>query len=119
MKDYIVVQKPSLKLVGIECRTSNSPEAGPYDIPELWAKFYNENIPRQITNKATDEILALYCEYAGNHSEPYTCFIGCPVTSLNNIPSGLSVKIIPSGSYAVFQALGPHPQTLIETWGKI
>ncbi|VHO00848.1 hypothetical protein RHT_00198 [Candidatus Rhabdochlamydia sp. T3358] len=33
MGNYTVVQRPSMLVVGIECRTSNAPEAGPHDIP--------------------------------------------------------------------------------------
>jgi hypothetical protein len=32
MQSYIVVQKPSMMVVGIEYRTSNSPEAGPKEV---------------------------------------------------------------------------------------
>jgi predicted transcriptional regulator YdeE len=119
MKDYTVVEKPSLIVVGIECRTSNSPDAGPHDIPKLWGRFYSENILSQIPNKASNEVVALYCDYEGNYTQPYTCLIGCPVTSLSGIPSGLTVKVIPAGSFARFRAIGEHPQTLIETWGRI
>jgi hypothetical protein len=34
MKNYTVIHKPSIMIVGIKCRTSNAPEAGPYDIPK-------------------------------------------------------------------------------------
>ncbi len=44
MGNYTVVQRPSMLVVGIECRTSNAPEAGPHDIPQHWGKFYSENI---------------------------------------------------------------------------
>lgn len=35
MQDHKVIQKPTILVIGIECRTSNAPEAAPHDIPKL------------------------------------------------------------------------------------
>ncbi len=119
MKDYTVIKKPSINVIGIECRTSNAPENGPQDIPRLWGRFYGEDIINKIPNKASNEVIALYCDYEGDYTQPYSIVIGCPVTSLNNIPEGMVAKTIPAGSYAVFRAIGEYPTSLIETWGNI
>jgi hypothetical protein len=39
MKNYEIIHKPSIMIIGVKCRTSNAPEAGPYDIPKHWEKF--------------------------------------------------------------------------------
>jgi predicted transcriptional regulator YdeE len=119
VKDYKVIQKTSLNIVGIECRTSNATEDGPQDIPQLWGRFYDEDIINKIPNKASHEVIALYCDYEGDYTQPYSLVIGCPVTSLDNIPEGMVAKIIPAGSYAIFRAIGEYPSKLIETWGNI
>lgn len=119
MKSYEVVQKPAMVIVGIECRTSNAPEAGPHDIPQLWGRFYNEDIIGQILNKISNEVVALYCDYEGDYTQPYSLVIGCPVSSSDMIPDGMVAKTIPTGSYAVFRAVGEYPASLIEAWGNI
>lgn len=119
MKDYAVIQKPSINVIGIECRTSNAPEDGPQDIPRLWGQFYSEDIINKIPNKASNEVIALYCDYEGDYIQPYSLVIGCSVTSLDSIPEGMVAKIVPAGSYAVFRAIGEYPASLIETWGNI
>ena len=119
MKPYTIVQKPSILLMGITCRTSNVLEAGPIDIPNLWGKFYADNVIGKISNKTSNEVLALYFDYEGDHTKPYSILIGCPVSSADVIPEGMTVKSIPEGSYALFQAIGEHPKALIETWGTI
>ncbi len=119
VESYTTTQKQELTIVGIKCRTSNAPEAGPIDIPKLWARFYSENITAQIPNKASSDVIALYCDYEGDFTKPYSILIGCPVNAIDTIPEGLASKTIPAGSYALFSATGQHPQTLIETWGKI
>lgn len=119
MKGYTVIQKPSINVIGIECRTSNAPEDGPHDIPRLWGQFYSEDIINKIPNKTSNEIIALYCDYESDYTRPYSLVIGCSVTSLESIPEGMVAKIIPSGSFAVFHAIGEYPTSLIETWSTI
>lgn len=119
VNDYTVIQKPSINIIGIECRTSNASEDGPQDIPRLWRLFYSEDILNKIPNKASNEVIALYCDYEGDYTQPYSLVIGCPVTSLNDIPEGMVAKTIPTGLYAAFRAIGEYPTSLIETWGNI
>jgi predicted transcriptional regulator YdeE len=119
MGTHEVVQKPAILVIGIDCRTSNSPEAGPQDIPKLWGRFYSEDIISRIPNKTSNEVIALYCDYEGDYTQPYSVVIGCPVSSIDTIPEGMVAKTIPASSYAIFRATGEHPKALIETWGKI
>lgn len=119
MENHETVQKPAISIIGIVCRTSNAQEAGPQDIPKLWERFYKEDISNRIPNKASSEVIALYCDYEGDYTAPYSVVIGCPVNSIDIVPEGMVAKTIPSSSYAVFRAVGEHPKALIETWGNI
>jgi predicted transcriptional regulator YdeE len=119
MKNFTILEKPAMMVMGIECRTSNDPSAGPQDIPKHWGKFFSENIPAQIPNKASDEIIALYCDYEGDCTKPYSLVIGYRVTSSEQIPEGMVVKTLPATSYALFRAVGEHPKSLIDTWGQV
>lgn len=116
MKDFKVIRKPAMVIVGIECRTSNHPEAGPRDIPKLWQKFYGEKIFDKISNKASDDVIALYCDYEGDHTKPYSIVIGCPVASADQIPQGLVAKTVPASTFAVFRTGEDFPKSLIDTW---
>lgn len=116
---YEVVTKPAILVIGIDCRTSNALEAGPQDIPQLWGRFYNENIINRIPNKVSNEVIALYCDYEGDHTMPYSVVIGCPVSSFDTIPEGMVAKTIPASTYTVFRAIGEYPSSLIKTWGNI
>ena len=119
MKNYTIVEKPSITIIGIECRTSNSPDKGPHDIPKHQEKLYQENILEKIPNKISNEVIALYCDYESDHTKPYSLVIGCAAASHNQIKKKMVAKTIPKGSYAVFKAIGEQPQALIETWGQI
>ncbi|CDR34926.1 GyrI-like domain-containing protein [Criblamydia sequanensis] len=119
MTNYTLIEKPEMILVGIECRTSNNPEAGPKDIPLLWQKFYQDNIVSKIPNKSSTEIIALYCDYETDATGEYTVIIGCPVTSVEKLSKKLVSKIIPASKYAHFSAIGEFPESLISTWNQI
>ncbi len=119
MKPYTVVRRPSMTIIGIQCRTSNAKEAGPIDIPKLWQQFYTEEFLSKIPNKTSNEIVALYCDYEGDFTKPYSLVIGAPVSSLETIPETMVAKVIPGMSYALFSAKGTFPQSLVETWGKV
>ena len=119
MENYEIVQKPAILVIGIACRTSNAPTAAPQDIPNLWKRFYSEDIISQIPNKVSNEIIFLFCDYEGDHTQPYLAAIGCPVSSINTLPKGMIAKTIPASSYALFHAVGDYPVSLIETWKNI
>lgn len=119
LSEYEIVQKPAIHIIGITCRTSNGREAGPQDIPNLWGRFLSEGVFNRIPNKTGNEVIALYCDYEGDYTKPYSLIIGCAVSSINIIPEGMVAKTIPASSYAVFRAIGDHPKAIIETWGKI
>ncbi|MBU6445981.1 MAG: effector binding domain-containing protein [Verrucomicrobia bacterium] len=119
MQNFIKVHKPRMMVIGIECRTSNDSNAGPKDIPLLWQKFYAENIQSKIPNKASDEVIALYCDYEGDYTQPYSCVIGCIVNSLEQIPEGMVGKVVPESTFALYHTEGDFPKNLIDTWGHI
>ena len=76
------------------------------------------HIQEKIPNKTSNEVIALYCDYEGDYTKPYSLIIGCPV-SHPEVPKGMVTKTIPAGSYALFEAKGEFPKSLIETWQDI
>ncbi len=119
MQNFTLIHKPRMRVIGVECRTSNNPAAGPKDIPQLWQKFYAEGVQGKIPNRASEEVIALYCDYEGDYTKPYSCVIGCFVNSLDQIPEGMVGKIIPESTFALYRATGDFPKSLIDTWGNI
>lgn len=113
---YTIVNRPGMTVMGIECRASN---ANSQEILSHWAKFFSENIIPQIPNKASDEIIALYCDYESDFNGEYSFVLGCPVTSPTDIPQGMSIKVIPTATYARFDAIGEYPDSLIKTWNRV
>lgn len=103
--------------IGLALRTNNM-TCGT-DMPAHKDRFFSENVLAKIPNKANGTILALYTDYEGDHTKPYTWILGCEVSSLDNVPAGLVAKTIPAASYEVYTTEGAFPQGLIAAWQAI
>jgi predicted transcriptional regulator YdeE len=68
------------------------------------------------SQQSNGNILALYTDYEGDYMKPYSQVLGCEVSSLDKIPEGLVVKVIPEATYAFFTTQGEFPQGLISAW---
>ncbi|WP_222981793.1 GyrI-like domain-containing protein [Flagellimonas meishanensis] len=113
-------KKGELTIVGIAARTSNNAGKAERDIPKLWDKFMAENTLNRIPNKVDHTIYAIYTDYEGDHTQPYTIVIGCNVSSLDNIPEDMTVKIVPESNYTQFIAKGDLTKdAVINTWMEI
>jgi predicted transcriptional regulator YdeE len=104
-------------VVGISVRTSNQQfqqEALP-----LWDRFIRENMGGMIKGRLNQKLLAVYTDYEGDYTKPFSYLIGCEVSNLENIPSGMIGMEIPTASYQVFTAHGEFPQSMLVAWQKI
>jgi predicted transcriptional regulator YdeE len=112
-----IVTKDTFQIIGIEIRTSN--QMAMIDLPKLWKKFFAENVKDRIPNKVNSNFFAVYTDYEGNHTKPYSCIICCEVNSLDTIPAGMVGKTIPFANYEVFTVAGKMPDKIFETWQYI
>lgn len=113
-KPAIVTQKC---VIGIATRTSNEnfyAKAGP-----LWLRLGQEKVSEQIPNKLNRNLLALYTDYEGDYTQDYTYVLGYEVADLNEIPPGMVGIVVPQGPYALFEAVGAFPQSMIDLWQGI
>lgn len=113
-------KRDALTIVGIATRTSNDQGKAEKDIPQLWQKFMGQGVPSRIHNKVDDTIYAIYTDYEGDHTKPYTLVIGCNVANLDNIPEDMTVKMVPAANYTKFTAKGDLTKdAVINAWMKI
>lgn len=102
-------------VIGIGTRTSNAEAAK--TIPEHWQRFQNNPFYNKI-ERVSNDIYAVYTNYEGDHTKPYTLIVGFEVPSLDNVPSDLMGVTIPSSNYEIFSAKGIFPP-IYQTWQKI
>ena len=104
-------------VIGISLRTSN--EHFLQEAPPLWDRFYRENLAEKIPHRLNQDLYAVYTQYEGDFTKPYTYIIGCPVSTLSQIPEGMIGIEIPAGHNAVFNVKGPFPTSMMQAWQNI
>jgi len=117
-----VVTRNEKKVIGLALRTSNQLEVhhSTAQIPKAWSRFTNENLLRQIPNKAYDNImLGLYTNYESDQNGKYSLIIGTEVTSLDEIPEGMTGITAPAAKYLEFHFEGPLPSLATQAWQHI
>lgn len=107
-------------VIGITVRTTNENGQAAQDIGALWNRFISENIAAKIPNKSSNDIYSVYTDYEKDHTRPYTTLLGCRVSSLENIPEGMTGKTIEEANYTLYVAKGNILQGIVyEEWVKI
>jgi predicted DNA-binding transcriptional regulator YafY len=114
------VKIEAFQLIGISVRTSNQNGQAGMDISKLWQQFMAENSLAKIPNKINDTLYALYTDYEGDHTQPYSVIVGCKVTHLAEIPAGMIGKSFEGGDYVKLTAKGDIMQGFVaQQWAKI
>lgn len=106
-------------VIGISTRTTNENGQSAKDIEALWGKFWGEEIQKQIPNRVSDEIYAIYTDYETDFTSFYTTIVGLPVSSLENIPTGFVGITIETAEYQKFLSKGKMPEAVFNTWLEI
>jgi predicted transcriptional regulator YdeE len=112
--EHKTVTLAGFSVAGIEVRTSNRDAMK--DIPPLWQRFYGEGVQAKIPEKIDGDIVALYTDYEGDHTKPYTLLVGCKTNSAQSLPEGISYRNVPAAKYEVFNAKGKMPDIVVSTW---
>ena len=105
--------RPALRLLGWETRASND---DPRPIGALWQRLHAEDLASQLQGRQGRTVYAVYSDYEGDHTRPYTFFLGYPVGEDAPVPEGCVARDVPAGPYARIDAVGEQPGALIEAW---
>src|SRR5690554_2178551 len=113
------VQVDPFKIIGISSSTTNADGQSVIDLGKLWNRFRAENLLLRIPNKLANDVYMIYTDYLTDHRGAYTAIVGCKVTSLNNIPSGMIGREFNGGQYLKFTAKGKIPHVVVRQWREI
>lgn len=113
--------KGEFQLIGLNLGRKTSNEAGQsgIDCGNLWQKFETGGFAEKIPDLLSNAIYAVYFDYEGDHSKPFSYFIGCKVKLGTKVPTGMDRLIVPSQNYSKVIAMGEMPDCLKESWSKI
>ena len=108
-------------LIGLQLdrKTYNEGGQSGRDCGFLWQKFEKENFYARIPGKLSDEVFAVYFDYEGDHTQPYSYFIGCRVDSAADVPEGMTSLHIPEDNYIRLTAQGRMPDCVAGKWNEI
>ena len=108
-------------MIGIKFgkKTTNVGGQSSIDCENLWQKFEIENFGDKIPDKLSDEIYAVYFDYEGDYTKPYSYFIGSKLKIHSAAPQGLDSLIIPAGSFTKVIAKGKIPDCVANSWKDI
>ncbi len=112
-----IVTKPTMKLIGIECRMEDGVPS-----TDLWKRYFDEwqQTFGAIANVRVDPEMEIdYVLSVDRDESGYTYFIGIEVTSLDVVPPGTSVRLLPRTKYAKFTAVGPVGESIGLTYDYI
>lgn len=116
-----MINNDEFKLIGLKLgkKTMNEGGQAGIDCGMLWQRFVTENISGKIPDRTGDEVYAVYFDYDGDHTKPYSFFIGCKVKMNAEVPQGLDSLFIPAGKYAKIIAKGAMPDCIANAWKEI
>ena len=111
-----MIQRDAMTVIGHEVRTSNE---NPQEIGAAWQTFMGSGAGQDIPGRVDDKVVAVYCDYEGDHTKPYTYVLGCRVGEGTEAPEGMVRRELPAGSYAHYVSKGEQPGALVQTWMSI
>ena len=116
-----MVEIKECKLIGLslETKTINKNGKSAIDCGSLWQKFETGRFAEKIPGKINSEIFAVYYNYEGDYTKPFSYFIGCKTNPDTKVPDGMDSMVIPNGSYKVIIAKGKLPDCVSKAWGVI
>lgn len=111
----------SLQLIGIRLshQTTNENGQSNIDCGNLWQRFEKEQIFGQIPNRIGNAVYAVYFDYQGDHTQPFSYFIGCVVQAGTVPPEGLDGLNIPEQKIETYTAKGQMPDCIGTVWKEI
>lgn len=89
-------------VAGFQIRTTNVAElSGQGQIGSLWQRFFAKNLAAQIPSRSSEALYAVYSNYESDENGAYDYLLGSPVSSIDNLPAGMTFAAIATGDYAV------------------
>lgn len=110
-----------IHLIGLSLqrKTTNANGQSHTDCKNLWHAFDEGHYIADIPGKLSDDIYGVYYEYEGDHTKPFSYFIGCRVKAPVEAPPGMQSLTIPAGNYEKITVSGAMPDCVTNAWKDI
>jgi predicted transcriptional regulator YdeE len=113
--------KAPFYVAGWLIRTKNADETGGASkIGPLWQHFMQGNLVTEVPNRSDHALIVVYSNYASDEKGEYDYLLGARVSSVENLPSGMTWRKVEPGTYAVILTdKGQMPGVLQAAWARI
>lgn len=120
--NYRIEEKEAFRIVGISKRVPIVFSGVNPEIASMWASLNEDLINRlkEISNLDPRGLISASVNFSEERMEEkggLDHYIGAATT--NECPDGLACLEVPAQTWAVFTSVGPFPDTLQDTWGRI
>lgn len=120
--NYRIEEKEAFHIVGIKKRVPIIFQGENPEITAMWKALDMEKINKlkELSNVEPKGIIQASANFSESRMEEkgdLDHYIGAATT--NECPENFSKLEVPAFTWAVFEAVGPFPDTLQETWGRI
>jgi predicted transcriptional regulator YdeE len=116
-----IMDMQEMKLIGLVLphKTTNANGQSGIDCGHHWQEFEKGNYISRIPGKLDERLLAVYHDYEGDHTAPYSYFIGCVVKLDTVVPDDMDSITIPSGRFDKRSVTGIMPDCVADGWKTI
>jgi AraC family transcriptional regulator len=120
--NYRIVEKEAFRIVGIKKRVPIIFNGVNPEIAAMWQSLNHETIMtmKSLSNVEPIGILSASTNFSEGRMEEkgeLDHYIG--VATTNECPENLTQLKVPASTWAVFESIGPFPETLQNIWGRI
>ena len=120
MNSNSVSSEQAFFIVGVATCTTNKAAVEDAVIQILWGQFFTDQVLLKVENRIDNAIIALYYDFESDKDGKYTVLIGVRVSSLDDVPEGLTAQSVPAEKRTVFMSeQGPIGTIVFDTWKKI
>ncbi|KAA8783952.1 AraC family transcriptional regulator [Paenibacillus amylolyticus] len=121
--NYRIVEKESFHIVGIMKRVPIQFDGVNPEIASMWQSLTSEDIGelKQLSNVEPQGLISASVHFSEGRMEErgeLDHYIGA-ATSSKEFPERFAKLEVPAMTWAVFEAVGPFPETLQQVWGRI
>ena len=111
----------AFKLIGLKLTKKTTNEGGQSNIDcgSLWQKFEAGKFLEKIPGKLSSEIYAVYFDYEGDYTKPFSYFMGCKVKPGTEVPNSMTGLMIADDNYTKLSAKGKMPDCIAGLWKEI
>jgi predicted transcriptional regulator YdeE len=108
-------------VAGWVVRTCNADEvSGKGKIGALWQRTMQQKLVAQIPHRGDGDLMVVYSHYASDENGDYDYLLGARVSSVENLPAGVTWRKVEPGAYAVvLTEKGQMPGVLQAAWARI